>query len=168
MPTATLYSQTDDGYIYGSASGSYATARSTAATADDTATTATVGQRFVGGVQYRVYRGYISFDTTTLPATATVTGATLYICAATDGSTTDFLVRVYRYLWTSSLVSDLEANYDGAYGSGTLEGTLRDTSAGWTSGTYYSMAVDPAGSDRRITRHYVLVRKGRSVRPPGR
>lgn len=157
MPTATLYSQTDDGYIFGSATGSYATARSTAASSDDTATTATVGQRFIGGSVYRCYRGFVSFDTTTLPADAIVTGATLYICAATDGSTTDFLVRVYRYLWASSLAANLEADYDGAYGSGTLEGTLRDTSAGWTSGTYYSLAVDPAGIDLADYTNYALV-----------
>lgn len=157
MPTATLYSQTDDGHIYGSAAGDYASARASAAASDDTATTASVGQRFVGGAIYRVYRGFISFDTTTLPATATVTGATLYICAATDGSTTDFLVRVYRYLWASTLAANLEANYDGAYGSGVLEGTLRDTSAGWSDGTYYSLAVDPAGIDLADYTNYALV-----------
>lgn len=157
MATATIYSEADDGYIFGS-SGTYATARSTASSSDDTDTKSQVGQLFVGGAIYRVYRSFMAFDTSTLPAGATVTGATLYVCAGDDSSTTDFNVQVYRYEWSTSLSASLEANYDGAYGgSATLEGTLRDTSAGWTSNTYYSLAVDPAGVNTSDYTKYTVV-----------
>lgn len=157
MATATIYSEADDGHILGS-SGTYATARSTASGSVDTDVIAQVGQLFVGGAIYRVYRAFLAFDTSTLPAGAIVTGATLYICADNDASTTDFNVQVYRYEWSTSLASNLEANFDGAYGgSATLEGTLRDTSAGWTDGTYYSLAVDPAGVSTSDYTKYTIV-----------
>lgn len=156
MPTDTIYC-TDDGRISGTNAGSYATARSTSTSCDDTATTDQVGQSVYGPV-YTVMRLFFGFDTSAIPAGATITGATLYLCADSDNSTTDFDIKVYRYAWSSALCSSQEANYDGAYGgSATLEGTLRNTASGWTGGTYYSMAVDPAGINTSGFTRYTVV-----------
>lgn len=149
---------TDDGEIQGTNSGSYAVARSTSVNCGTATTVQVVGQTLVGGIVYIVSRLYFGFDTSTIPAGATITGATVYFCADADSSTTDFLIKVYRYAWSSALCSSTEANYDGAYGgSATLEGTLRDTASGWTSGTYYSLAVDPAGINTSGFTRYTLV-----------
>lgn len=161
MPVATIYC-TDDGVVSGTNAGSYATARATSTACDDTATIGFVGQRFSTPV-YTVTRLFFGFDTSSLPAGATITGATVYFCADTDSSTTDFDIKVYRYAWSSALCSSQEANYDGAYGgSATLEGTLLNTSSGWTGGTYYSMAVDPAGINTSGFTRYTVV-SGRDV-----
>lgn len=155
MSTATVFSGTDDGYITGS-NATYATARSTSTASDDTSTTGQVGQRFGAG-SYFIMRAFLAFDTSVLGAGATVTAVTLNVCADTDNSTTDFNVQVYRYAWASTLGANREANYDGAYGgSATLEGTLRNTSAGWSSGTYYSLSLDPAGINVSGTSSYTL------------
>ena len=98
MPTDTIYS-TDDGRISGTNAGSYATARATSTSCATTATTEPVGQLFSSPV-YTVFRLYFGFDTSTIPAGATITGATIYLCADTDSSTTDFDIKVYRYAWS--------------------------------------------------------------------
>lgn len=150
---------TDDGSVSGNNAGSYATARSTSTASSDTNTVDSVGQNFVGGPNlYLCERLFFGFDTSTIPAGATITGVTGYWCADADNSTTDFDVKVYRYAWATPNASNAEANYDGAYGgSATLEGTLRNTSSGWSSGTYYSMALDPAGINTAGFTRYTIV-----------
>lgn len=156
MTTDTFTGGTGDGQITGG-SATYATARATSSASNDSSTGAQVGQRWSGSL-YTVDRAFLVFDTSSIPDDATVTAATLYITAGGDGSTTDFLVQVYRFAWADTLASNREANYDGAYGgSATLEGTLRDTAAGWVDGTQYSMAVDPAGINLTGTTRYTLV-----------
>jgi hypothetical protein len=144
MTTNTYYSEAADGHILGQ-SATYATARSTSTASDDTSTVNSVGQNFGGG-QYFVFRGFLSFDTSAIPDDATVDSATLGVCADADSSVTDFNVQIYRYAWAETIAANREANFDGAYGgSATLEGTLRNTASGWTSGTFYTLAVDAAG-----------------------
>lgn len=161
MTTDTFTAGTDDGLISGS-SLVYATARSTSDTATDNATTASVGQR-LAATTYVVFRGFIGFDTSSIPDDAVISDATLYLTADSDSSATDFDIDVYRYDWASTLAANREANYDGAYGgSATSEGTLRNTSSGWSSGTTYSMSVDPNGVNTSGTTRYTIV-SGRDV-----
>lgn len=150
------YGETPDGYIWGQSS-SYATARGTSYNSDAAGTTALVGQ--YGPGTFYVDRAYLSFDTSGIADDATIASATLYVCADADNSTTDFLIKVYRYAWASALGgSNREPNYDGAYGgSATLEGTLRNTADGWSSGTYYNTAVATAGINKTGTSRYTLV-----------
>ena len=151
----TYLGESADGYINGS-NATYATARSTSAASDDTATTAIVGQRWTGAV-YVVFRAFTSFDTSAIGSDV-VSAASLYVKAATDTSTTDFNVQLYRYAWADTLASSREANYDGAYGgSATLEGTLQNTATAWTSGTYYGRSVDVAGVNTSGDSRYTLV-----------
>lgn len=162
MPTVTIYADSDGGHIYGDDfTSSYATARSTATGVGDTNTNATIGQKEqFGGINFQVFRYFVRFDTSSIPAGATITGASLYICALVDESDTDFLIRCYRYAWSSPLAGSPETNYDGAYGgSATLEGTFRDTASGLSADTYYSMAVDTAGINTSGFTGYVLVSK---------
>ena len=157
MTTATYYSEAADGHIRG-LSTSYATARSTSTDTDIASTANTVGQTLAGGTNYIIFRGFLSFDTSAIPDDATIDSATLGVCADADNSTTDFNVQVYRYAWVETLDGNREANYDGAYGgSATLEGTLRNTADGWSSGTFYTLAVDTAGINKTGDTKYALV-----------
>lgn len=151
----TYLGETGDGYISGS-SAVYATARATSTADDATATTAILGQRWTGA-NYIVFRAFTSFDTSAI-GSDTVSAASLYVKAASDNSTTDFTVELYRYAWADTLTTSREANYDGAYGgSATLEGTLQNTATAWTTGTYYGRSVDTAGVNTSGDSRYTLV-----------
>ncbi|MBC7262080.1 MAG: hypothetical protein H5T63_08705, partial [Chloroflexi bacterium] len=144
--TLTVYTETGDGYVLGYSS-VYSSARADSDACYVADSRGRVGQQYSSG--YSVWRSYLSFDTSGIPDDATITSATLYVCAMVDVSATDFDIKVYRYEWVEALCSNTEANWDGAYGgSATLEGTLRNTSAGWSTGTYYSMTVAAAGINK--------------------
>jgi len=158
----TLLSQggeTADRYITGQST-DYTTARSTSTACDNTGATGNIGQAFVAS-NYYVYRAFVTFDTSSIPDDATVVTATLKVCASSDSSTTDFWLRVYNYAWASSLCTNQEANYDGAYTSGGYEGYWA-TSAGWSVGTYYTMSVSTANINVAGATRYSLV-SGRDV-----
>lgn len=158
LPMADTYGGTADGWIRG-VSAIYAKARSTSTASNDTDGAATIGQKLDGG-QYTVARAFLLFDTSGIEDSDTVTAATLNVKASTDVSGTDFLVQVYRFAWAAPLADNREADYDGAYGgSATLEGTLRNTADGWSSGTYYSMAVDTEGINKAGDTKYSIVSK---------
>lgn len=154
---STVYGETADGFILGYNYGSYAPARADSDDCKSADNTCRVGQE-TSSSNYRVWRAYVSFDTSAIPDDATVTSATLYLAASSDNSVTDFDIKVYRLAWTEGLCANQEANFDAAYGaSATLEGTLRNTSSGWSSGTYYSMSVDPAGISKTGDTKYSVV-----------
>lgn len=156
---STIYGSASDGEIYGQ-NATYSTARSTSAGGDTAATTARIGQNLSGGTVYYVFRAYLDFDTSALPDDATVTSAVLGVCADTDLSSADFNVQLYRYDWTEGLIDagTREGNYDGAYGAGaTLEGTLRYTGDGWSSGTCYTLTLSTAGINLTGDSKYALV-----------
>lgn len=158
--TMTVYGEMADGSIWGEHT-DYSTARSTSYSGSVSSTTERIGQNKTGGNVYSVYRSYLSFDTSELPDDAVVSSAVLYVCADADLSVTDFYVKVYRYAWTEALTQTTEvreANFDGAYGgSAALEGTLRYTGDGWSSGTYYSMTVSTEGINLTGDTKYALV-----------
>ena len=159
LPAADYYGETADGYISGN-SVDYGTARSTSDSSDTAGTEALIGQNLDAGTYY-VRRAYLSFDTSGIEDTDTITAATLNVKAHTDTSGADFIVQVYRFAWTEALGgANQEANYDGAYGvAATLEGTFRNTADGWSSGTYYSMSVATAGINVSGDTKYTMVSK---------
>lgn len=162
MATATFYADSDGGEIGGNDfSSSYATARSTSATTAETNPLGKVGQlEQFGGINYQVYRDYMRFDLSALPGGAVVTGATLNVMLYSDISDTDFIVRCYRFAWSSPLAASAEANYDGAYGgSATLEGTLFDTASAPATETYHGMSIDHTALNVSGFNYYVLVSK---------
>lgn len=151
----TYLGEAADGHIEGS-SAAYATARSTSSNSSDTGVSSFVGQRWTGAA-YIVWRTYLSFDTSAIGSDI-VSAASIYVKASGDSSTADFDIIFYRYAWADTLATSREANYDGAYGgSATIEGTLRNTSAGWSTGTYYNMAIDPAGINTSGDSRYTCV-----------
>ena len=154
--TDTFYGEAVDGRVWGSG-GVYGDVRLTATGGITTGTEDTVGQR-LNGATYSVVRGYLSFDTSALADDAVISSAVLWLCADDDNSGSDFDVEVYRYAWAEPLDgADREANYDGAYGSGVPEGTLRSTGDGWVDGTYYTMTVATAGISLTGQTKYAVV-----------
>ena len=151
-----FYSESGDGVIEGEHA-VYATARSTSTQCATNPDTAIVGQVLSGN--YWASRAFLVFDTSAIPNDAIIEKVTLYVNASTDNSDTNFLVQVYRYAWVEALCSNREANYDGVYGAGILEGTLRDTSDGWVPGTYYSLEVATAGVNKSGKTKYCLASK---------
>jgi len=91
----------NDGYVWGRAS-TYSTAHDTAYDSDDVATTLRIGQLYKG--DYFVMRGFLKFDTTTIPSTATITSAKLRLYGETDYSATDFYIRLQK--WTGDTPID--------------------------------------------------------------
>ena len=142
-----------DGRI-GGLNADYATARLNDTTGSAADTYERVGQSY--STNYLVNRGFLSFDTSGIADDATITAATLYVCAHSDSSTTDFLVQAYQCNWAETLTGNRAANYDLAI-AGTLEGTIRDTSAGWSAGTFYSTTVATSWISKTGDTKYSLV-----------
>jgi hypothetical protein len=94
-PTIKVYPTTSDGHISNSST-SYNTAwTATTGAISSTSTTFSIGQQPPGIFPtYYIYRGYLFFDTTTLPSNAYIDNATLGLYKSNDYSTTDFLITV--------------------------------------------------------------------------
>ena len=148
------YGSTDDGRIWGQ-NATYSTARTTSYGSDATSTTHELGQ-IQSGIWY-LSAGFLRFDTSGIDDGDDIASAELYVCADADSSTEDFDVDVYELDWVDALSSGREGKYDAARTSGTLEGTLRSTSAGWSSGTYYSLEVEGSRISKTGDSGYVLV-----------
>jgi hypothetical protein len=151
--TTNYLGETVDGRIAG-LNASYATARLNDTSSSSTDTYERIGQSY--STNYLVNRGFLSFDTSGIADDATITAATLYVCAQSDSSTTDFLVQAYQCGWAETLTGNRAANYDLAI-AGTLEGTIRDTSAGWSAGTFYSTTVATSWISKTGDTKYSLV-----------
>jgi hypothetical protein len=112
-----------------------------------------------GTPNFQIERGYLSFNTSVLVG-KTISSAKLHMIAYPGNPIDDnFLIQIYRRIWTAPVTAgNVEANYDLAYdGTAVLEGTFRDTSAGWVAGTDYSMAVDEAELNLTGLTYYTVV-----------
>ncbi len=128
-PTITTTSLASDGFIYNSGT-SYSTVRTaTSGTVNSTATSITIGQKKVSSTYY-IYRGFVIFNTTTLPSNAYIDNATLSLYKVSDFSTTDFSITIQNgqstYPHTPMQASDYNKN-DYAGNGGTLNTTLFTT-----------------------------------------
>jgi hypothetical protein len=95
-PTLTVESLSSDGYIYNS-NANYNTAWSASTgTVSSSATYISIGQKkTVPGVpNYYVYRGFLFFNTSSLPSNMLIDNATLSLYKMDDYSTTDFTITV--------------------------------------------------------------------------
>ena len=94
----TWLSSTSDGYIYKSSSTSYNTAWSAGTgTISSSADYITIGQNkgsTFPNPTYYVYRGFLIFNTSSLPSNAYIDNATLSLYKKGDNSTTDFIITV--------------------------------------------------------------------------
>ena len=120
---------TADYSIYGD-DADYATASSTS---DGTfiATIIYVGQSKPS--RYRLYRGLVIFDTSTVDDDATITQANLTLTATDDDSTTDFDVQIVKYVLTGTR----ETDWDGVLSSDADSSIWRNTS-GMSKNTPYA------------------------------
>lgn len=153
MATTTITANTDDGHVTGQ-DAVYATARATATGSDDSSTTFRVGQH--DSPDFQLWRAFMRFDTSPL-AGATITGATLKVWKEGHVADQDYAMWIYRYAWASTLSANKEADYDGAYGSGTFEGELWENGSYPADGAYVTFAVSPAGINTGGFTGYALV-----------
>lgn len=63
-----------------------------------------VGQT-ISGADSRVYEAFLSFDTSSIPDTATITSATLSLDGISDSSTTDFTIQARLYDWGTAVTT---------------------------------------------------------------
>lgn len=141
----TVYSSTSDGHIF-VLSDVYNTAwTTTSGNIGATSTFFDVGQYFDGDVEYGIYRGFVFFDTSSIPSSATITLVTLSVYGYIDFSATDFLMTVQNgqptYPHNPLEAGDYDkVNYSNDGGSLTTVGfktngyniiTLNATGRGW-------------------------------------
>jgi hypothetical protein len=95
--TLTVYSTSNDGYIYNSGTNYNTVRNATSGTVNSSGTYITIGQRKQPGIPtstYYVYRGFVFFNTSTLPSNAYLDNATLSLYKKDDCSTTDFDITI--------------------------------------------------------------------------
>ena len=151
MATATVYSATTDGQISSSddEAGNYSIARNGTGVLTPNTLSATInpGQRLVGGAEYQVIEGFLSFDVSAL-AGATVTEATLSLWLVTDSSTTDFTIEARTHDWGATLTT---ADYvaGGNLAGKTLLASL--TTVGIGTGAYVTLTNESTNLVDAIT-----------------
>jgi hypothetical protein len=95
-PTFSVDSLSNDGYIYKSGS-TYSTIwGASSGTVDSSSTYLALGQKSAGGFPniYYIYRGFVLFNTSTIPTNAYIDNATLSLYKKDDYSTTDFSITI--------------------------------------------------------------------------
>ena len=90
---------------------------------------------------YWVNRGYLSFDTSSIPPGATITDVELSLKADNDYSDDDFDVEIWKFNWSEPLGNSMEANYDAA-GAVKDDAIWRNTSGMSTDVYYDSSSLD--------------------------
>ncbi len=93
-PTLTVYSISSDGHVYNSGT-SYTTVQAASTgTIDGSGAYITIGQKKIFPGTYYIYRGFVFFNTSTLPSSAYLDDATLSLYKKDDYSTTDFDITI--------------------------------------------------------------------------
>jgi RHS repeat-associated protein len=114
LDPTTYTADTMGGGIAGIATG-YAAARVTANSATPGALTLQIGQNLSGST-HTVSRGFLSFDTSSIPADATIEDVRLEMHAVDASHATDFDIEVHQFAWAAPLDATTairEANFDG-------------------------------------------------------
>ncbi len=95
-PTLTVYSLTNDGYIYNSSSNYNSAWAASTGTISSSAIYLSIGQSKVASFppDYRVYRGFLPFNTSSLPSNAFIDRAVISLYKKDDYSTTDFTITI--------------------------------------------------------------------------
>jgi hypothetical protein len=150
---------TNDGYILGSSSVSYGTARNltTGSTPQTNYNYMYIGQENDSATTYNVWRSYLFFDTSAIPNDATINNATLSLYIHTDSSTQDFNVTIQTGAAYGKPEYPLEqGDYNQAYYYG-AGGTMNtsDMSAGFNNITLTSAGltwISPTGRTDLVLR----------------
>jgi len=134
----------------------------TSGSAVTTYTTEEVGQMGSTGYYY-INRIYVSFDTSLIPDGATVTSANLYMkTTSTDGSVTDFYVKVYggtQPIYGSSLET-------GDWGCGTSYQSQWYTS-NWQANTWISWSISTSQVNKQGRTQFELKSSREGTAPTG-
>jgi hypothetical protein len=96
-PTLTVYSTSSDGYIYNSGTNYNTVRTASSGTINSSGTFITIGQKKVQTIPsptYYIYRGFVFFNTSSLPSNAYLDSATLSLYEKDDYSTTDFDITI--------------------------------------------------------------------------
>lgn len=159
--TVDCAAQTSDGYVAG-VNATYLTARATASSKWDSLTYLEVGQQYsIGSGDYTIYRGLLKFDTSAIPADATITQANVKLVSVYDGSTTDFDVYLVQTNWAAQdplSTGNMDAAFDAAL-TGTLDALWRNTSGMSLNTQYTSANLDTSYITKGGTTYYGLVSK---------
>lgn len=136
MATLTVYADSADGQIY-STDATYSTARTGAGlAASGVGTVLTVGQQ----TGYYLYESFVSFDTSSIVDTATVTAADLSLVVAGSGLNTNFTCEARLKNWGAGVTT---ADWVAGGSLSALTRVATKTSAsGATTGTRYSFTED--------------------------
>jgi hypothetical protein len=140
MATLDITGETVDGFVEGADGGGYyANARSTSSSYDSTSDFIAVGQDYSGGIYY-VDRGFVKFNTATIPAGATITGVTMTLTCKTDGSTANFDIQIVKQDWSGQdplSAANREAAFDGCL-AGTADDNIWRNTLGMSTNTAYA------------------------------
>ena len=96
-PTLTVYATSNDGYIYNFSANYNAVRTASTGTVNSSGTSMMIGQKKASSIPlptYYIYRGFLFFNTSSLPSNAYIDNATLSLYKSGDYSTTDFQITV--------------------------------------------------------------------------
>ncbi len=142
MVVATIYSTASDGEVQ-SRNTTYSTARAGSTLSVFSASTvATVGQELDAGT-YFCYESFLSFDTSAIGASATVSAVDLDIYLTSDFSTTDFTINARTFDWSSGGLTTGDYVAGASLSANTLLATCATSGIGAT-GSYKTFASQAA------------------------
>lgn len=125
---------------------SYTTAHdASTGTAYDGAIYFGVGQLYSATPTYTIYRGFVFFDTSSIPDIATINNATLSLYAYSDLSTADFNVTIQDGQPTYPHNPIQSGDYDKVHYSG--DGGSRNTTDGLSESAYWNITLNNDGLD---------------------
>lgn len=149
---------TADGFIYGQSS-SYSSARDTSDYIQVSPDGLWLGQNFSSNLYY-IYRGFLKFDTSSLPDSATITSIKLKLTVYIDNSATDFDVIIKKQNWSSQdplSTSNREAAYDNALTANDDDNIWRNTNGVSANTTYESGALSTSWVNKTGNTYYSLI-----------
>jgi hypothetical protein len=109
----------------------------------------------------RVHRGFILFDTSSIPDANEITQVNIKLTPTNDQSATDFDVDIVKYDWEEnddfSNASQREEAYDDALEADADDNIWRNTNGISTNTTYTSGNLDTDWVDKESTTYYALL-----------
>lgn len=159
MTTTVIYADAEDGYIQ-SQDATYTTARAGSSLLAG-GTLVRAGQSENGAGTYTIYEGFVSFDTSVVGDSDTVSAVTLELYVTSDLSGTDFTVQARDSNWGATLTTtDWVAGAD--LGALTLLGTL--ATAGVSASAYNAFAENGSNFQSWVNKtgsSYILLNSSR-------